>query len=292
MRRYVFCLLPLLLATPAAAQTYTELNSRLDRLERDLNYVQKEVYSGTGSRGGETATAGVGGNTEVRFTQMAEEIRQLRGQLEQAQYEARQAKEALEKFKGDAEYRLQALEQKTTAMETTAATPAPAAADAQTAAPVATGETKATDPAQPASYVKETGAPTGKDFPNSNAHYSHAFKLLNDKDFVNAAASFDQFVKKYPKDPLVGNAYYWLGESYYARGDYTRAAEGFRKGFEANSDGQKGADNLLKLGMSLGKIKRTKEACLVLKQVNVKYGANAPRASNRAAEEISALKCD
>lgn len=293
MRRFIPALL-LFIAAPAFAQSTGELNERLNRLERDLNFVQKQVYSGGGSPASGGAASGIAGNTEVRFTQLAEELRQLRGQVEQAQYEARQTREAFEKYRGDTDYRLQALEQKIVAMESAAATAA-----ATPSATPPTGETVVPveeTPSAPASYQREeaatTPAPTGRDFPNSNAHYSHAFKQLNDKDYAASAASFDQFVKKYPNDPLTGNAYYWLGESYYARGDFTRAAEGFRKGFEVNPDGQKAPDNLLKLAMSLGKVKRTKEACVVLQQITTKYGDSSPRTATKATQQISELGCN
>jgi tol-pal system protein YbgF len=146
---------------------------------------------------------------------------------------------------------------------------------------------------EPATYqpAGNTPAATGADFPDSNAAYNAAFKKLNSKDYSGAAAGFDEFVKAYPKDPLTSNAYYWLGESYYARGDYTRAAEGFRKGFESNPQGQKAPDNLLKLAMSLDNIKRNKEACIVLGQVVSKYGDSAPRTKERAEAERSRMQC-
>ncbi len=285
MRRLTLAAFSLLIASPAFAQSNGELSDRLDRLERDLNYVQKQVYTG-GSSGGAPASAGA---ATAQFGALQEEIRSLRGQLEQAQYEARSAKEALEKFRGDADYRLQALEQQAAAQQQAAAL----AAEAAAAAP-----TEPTDASEePASYQKEEKKParetnaTGKDFPNSNAHYNQAFKLLDEKNYTAAAASFDKFVKNYPDDPLTANAYYWLGESYYARGDYTRAAEGFRKGFETNPDGQKAPDNLLKLAMSLSKVKRVNEACIVLKQVKSKYGESSPRTATKATQEYSTLQC-
>ncbi len=285
MRRLVLCLLPLLAAAPAFAQSTSELNDRLTRLERDLNFVQKQVYSG-GTASGGTVT---GGNAVAKLGAVEEEMRQLRGLVEQSQYESRTATQALEKYRGDTDYRVQALEAKIVALETAAAA-APVVAEASP-----TGETLATAaPVEPATYQKEAEpepALTGRDFPNSNAHYSYAFKLLNQKDYPAAAASFDQFVKKFPSDPLTGNAYYWLGESYYARGDYTRAAEGFRKGFEVNPEGQKAPDNLLKLAMSLSKVKRTKEACIVLKQVQSKYGDSSPRTAAKAAQELTSQQC-
>lgn len=287
MRRILVPIL-ILIATPAFAQSSAELNDRLSRLERDLNFVQKQVYTGNGG-----APVAAGGSGVAQVGALQEEIRQLRGQLEQAQYEARSATQALEKYRGDTDYRLQALEQKVATMEATAAAVPPA----PVAEAVPTGDTIVPpESTEPATYSKEPmaeakPAPTGRDFPNSNAHYSYAFKLLNEKNYTASAASFDNFVKKYPSDPLTGNAYYWLGESYYARGDYTRAAEGFRKGFEVNPDGQKAPDNLLKLAMSLDKVKREKEACIVLRQVQSKYGDSSPRTAAKAAEEVTRLQC-
>ena len=215
---------------------------------------------------------------EVRISQMAAEIRALRGQLEQAQYQNAQTANEMKKLSMDVDYRLQTLEQK----QMTAAAPAPAAP----AAPVAPTAEAAT-PLPPAPVTSATG----KDFPDSNAHYNYAFKLLSDKKYSEAASSFDAFVKKYPSDPLAGNAYYWLGESYYARSDYTRAAEGFRKGFEANPEGEKAADNLLKLAMSLAQVKRVPEACIVLAQVSTKYGQTNARTATRADAERAKLQC-
>ena len=58
--------------------------------------------------------------------------------------------------------------------------------------------------------------------------------------------------QRYPNDPLAGNAQYWLGETYYVRKDYKNAAAAFAEGYQKYPKGPKAADDLLKLGMSLG----------------------------------------
>jgi tol-pal system protein YbgF len=115
--------------------------------------------------------------------------------------------------------------------------------------------------------------------------------LLSDKKYPEAATALDAFVKKYPSDPLTSNAYYWLGESYYARADYTRAAESFRKGFEQNPTAQKAADNLYKLALSLNQVKRTSEACIVLSQVIGKYADKSARTVAKAVEQRNVMQC-
>jgi tol-pal system protein YbgF len=261
---------------------------RLNRLERDINFLQKQVYRATndgaseGSDQGEITTAPPpnAGHLDVRLSQMDEQIRQIRGQIEQVQFATKQIAVDLKKFTDDADYRLRALEQKQAASDAAAATHA-------ASAPATIAE------APPSATTEEAEKPavTGNDFPNANAQYSAAFKLLNEKKHSEAAIAFDAFVKKYPSDPLTTNAYYWLGESYYARADYTRAADSFRKGFEVNPEAAKAPDNLLKLALSLHQVKRTNEACIVLSQIATKYADTAPRTLKRSETARADMKC-
>lgn len=279
----------LLIAPAAFAQSNSELMDRISRLERDVNFVQKQVYTGAaGDPNGMPATTGAGAAAlEVRISTIEEQLRVMRGQVETAQFASGEAQRNVAKLKEDLEYRIGLLEQAQSAAAVAASSGTPAATTAEPVAePIAEVE-----PDVPASYQPSATAATGADFPDSNAAYNAAFKDLNSKDYSGAATKFDAFVRKYPKDPLTSNAYYWLGESYYARGDYTRAAEGFRKGFESNPQGQKAPDNLLKLAMSLDNIKRTSEACIVLSQVVSKYGDSAPRTKERAESERTRMQC-
>ncbi len=148
--------------------------------------------------------------------------RRMDFRVTQAQYQNSQNATALKKLSDDVDYRLRTIEQQQQqqAQQALQQVPAPVA-DATTLPPATLSEGGAPTATKPAL--------TGKDFPDSNTAYSNAFRLINEKKFAEASVAFDAFVKKYPKDPLTSNAYYWLGESYYARGDYTRAAVGFRR---------------------------------------------------------------
>lgn len=286
MRRLARSLFALtLLASPALAQDDSNgaLAERLDRLERDVNFVQKQVYrSGGGSADSNgTPLPANAGQLQVRFSQIDEEMRQIRGLIEQTQFQNKQTADNLKKLQDDVDYRLHAIEQKQAeAAAAAAAVPAPAAV----AEPVAEPEA-----ATPAKAAAAAAAQTN--FADANAHYSYAYKLISDKKYAEASSSFDSFVKKYPSDPLVPSAFYWLGESQYARGDFTRSAENFRKGFEANPDGQKAPDNLYKLAMSLSEIKRKTEACVVLNQVVTKYAQTAQRTAAKAQAAITSMQC-
>lgn len=287
-------------ALPAQAQDASALSERLDRLERDVTFVQKQVYRNGSTGGGEGGVPMNSGQLQVRFSQIDEEMRQIRGLIEQTQFQNKQIANDVKRLSDDVDYRLRAIEQKQASMD--AASAAPATASPFASDPASEAAPPAHEPESPATYKPdpkaktaekpvEKPAVTGKDFPDANAHYSHAFKLLNEKKFAEAATSFDGFVKKYPADPLTANAFYWLGESQYARSDFTRSTESFRKGFEVNPDGQKAPDNLYKLALSLAQIKRKTEACVVLSQVISKYGATAARTAAKASEARTTFEC-
>lgn len=96
--------------------------------------------------------------------------------------------------------------------------------------------------------------------PTAAEVYQKGLEALKASDFAAAEENFNTVLNKYPKDKLAGNAQYWLGETYYARKDYGRAAVAFAKGYQGYKNNPKGADSLLKLGMSmqeLGKERRS-----------------------------------
>jgi tol-pal system protein YbgF len=121
--------------------------------------------------------------------------------------------------------------------------------------------------------------------------YNAAFKQLNQTNYEQAEKLFSQFTQRFPKDALIGNAWYWLGESHYVQRDYVKAADSFRNGYTKLPAGPKAGDNLLKLGMTLAAMKKTPEACVVLKQVEKKFAANSEAIKAKTRQEISRLGC-
>lgn len=305
MKRVFIPLALLLAASPASAQDYSALQSKIERLERDMTFLQRQVYQADPNAASVPTPAAGAGASSVQMMQIQEEMRALRGQFEQLDFRIRKLEQDAESRAKDIEFRLQQLESAGSAAvpsaavvaptPETAATPAAAAAPAS-AAPAAGYDINATDPDAARSGARyepapEAAATPAKSFTTPREHYNHAFKLLNDAKYADASASFSSFIQKHPKDALVPNAYYWMGESYYARRNFSKAAEGFRKGYETAPKGQKAPDNLLKLSLSLANLKRKEEACIVLKQIGVQYGKTAKTTAAKAASESKRLAC-
>ena len=90
---------------------------------------------------------------------------------------------------------------------------------------------------------------------------------------------------------LAANAKYWLGETYYVRGEFKKSARIFAEGFQSFPESAKAPDILLKLGMSLAGMDKQREACVALSQVAIKFPAGNDPVLQRADQEMEKLGC-
>ncbi len=121
--------------------------------------------------------------------------------------------------------------------------------------------------------------------------YEYAIGLLQKGQYPEAEVALKSFVKDHPSDPLAGNAQYWLGETYYARKDFKSAAVAFAEGYQKYPNSSKAADNLLKLGMSLGQNGQKDNACVALKQLDKKYPDATEAIKDRSARAKQRFGC-
>jgi tol-pal system protein YbgF len=122
------------------------------------------------------------------------------------------------------------------------------------------------------------------------ALYEHSNESLLRRQFSDAEAGFSTFLSKYPDHGLAGSAQYWLGETYYAQRDYRRAAQTFLQGYKKYPKSRRAADSLLKLGVSLGRLGQTQQACAAYAAVNAEY-PKAVEARRRAQAESKRAGC-
>ncbi|SDG85833.1 tol-pal system protein YbgF [Roseospirillum parvum] len=319
----VFCLLVALAPVaplPAAAQSVNALVDRLDRLERDLTVLQRQVYRGEtpSSTAGAPAPARDAvdgdalGRLQTRMDQLERLVRELTGQVERLDHENRQLDQRLTRLQEDLEFRLKALEQ---GAVPGAAASAPGEGGEGTPAggpqPVTGPEARAAGPgtlgalpaepgtlgtlpaepgtpgAMPADQATAAGLPQG----TPREQYDHAFSVLQGGDYAAAEQAMGAFLEANPDDPLAGNAQYWLGETHYVRGDFEAAAVSFAKGFKTYPDSPKAPDNLLKLGLSMAQLGRTDQACAAFIQVPRRFPGASPSILRRAEAERQRLGC-
>lgn len=291
----LFLLIAFLTATAPLPAFAMDSQERIDQLERDVLILQRKLSRGGDSSGAVDDVSGMGGGTaDVRITALEEEIRSLRGKLEEREFQVTKLSEQLELLKRDVEFRLSDLEQHRTSAapseaNTTLAPQTTLAKPAERTVPAKQMELSVKDEN---GETAKTNAPVAATSESPRDQYNNAFRLMNQNQYDEAARSFTSFIKANPNDALVGNAYYWLGETYYIRNDYKKATDQFRLGFEAMPKGPKAADNLLKLGMSLSRDDKKKEACVVLSQVMNKYKSIAANTAAKAESEHKRIQCE
>ena len=99
----------------------------------------------------------------------------------------------------------------------------------------------------PPAPIVPPGKPTPKAPDNPEQEYAAALATYRAREHGQAVIDFLDFIAKYPKHPLAGNAQYWIGEAYWAQRDYRQALVEFEKVFEHGPG--KAPDALLKIGL-------------------------------------------
>lgn len=147
----------------------------------------------------------------LQINQLQQEVRQLRGQLEEQEYRLNQMSKQQRELYVDLDRRIQSTG-------------------------VVAGAENATNP-------DEMGHSS-----DAQAAYNKAFVLYNDKKYAFAKNSFKKFLEAYPKEPLASNAHFWLGQLHMKDNELDQAKAQF-KAVYTNFPGANKADvALLKLG--------------------------------------------
>ncbi|MDG2243897.1 MAG: tol-pal system protein YbgF [Rhodospirillaceae bacterium] len=154
---------------------------------------------------------------------------------------------------------------------------------APTPGPVATARIKTA----PDTTTKFTSLPVG----SPKEQYDYAFNILRQADYARAERALRLFLEANGADDLAGNAQYWLGETYYVRGDFEQAAVEFLSGYQTYPSSTKGPDNLLKLGLSMARLGQIDGACTALTRLATEYPTANDTIRRRAQTERARLKC-
>lgn len=121
--------------------------------------------------------------------------------------------------------------------------------------------------------------------------YERAYGYLLQKDYSTAESTFEDFLRRHPDHLLAGNAQYWLGETFYVRGQYRPAAAAFLKGYKDYAKSQKAPESLLKLAMSLQRLGQKDAACSSYTEFATKYPTPPARIRNLAQTERQRSGC-
>ncbi|GLQ47171.1 tol-pal system protein YbgF [Dyella lipolytica] len=215
-----------------------------------------------------------------QLQQMQTQMQQMQGQIEELQHQLQQLQDQSKAQYTDADSRLGRLEKGASANPASAASssgPAPAASAPSNAS---TKPVASPTPSAPAESAADKAA--------ALTAYNAAFKSLRAGDYVSSSRGFREFIQKYPNDALTSNAFYWLGESYYATTNYPVAVEAFKHLLSQYPQSDKVPDATLKLGYSQLEMKQTDAGIATLKSVPAKYpNSNAAKLAQERLRRLS-----
>lgn len=153
----------------------------------------------------------------------------------------------------------------------------------------------AADPRSPAQPAPVATSPLAATDPGAAGDpkqaYERAYGFLLQQEYAAAQAGFIEFLKLYPRDSLVPNALYWLGETHYVQRNYADAAEAFDLVMQGYGNSPKAADSMLKRGMALAALGKKADACGVLAQLPGKYPSAPPHVKSKADSERQRIGC-
>lgn len=256
----------MLFAFPAWAQSSRlSLADRVTRLEQQA---QNKDQSGTGMVN--------------QMLQLQAQVQQLQGQIEELQHQLRLLDDKNKAQYGDLDARLARIESGGAGAATADATQAgnqPAAAASGTSSNAATPVTAAPD---------KTASAAAGDPATAQDAYDVAFKSIRGGNYVEASREFRHFIEQYPNHALAPNAWYWLGESYYATTNYSVALQSFQQLLNQFPQSDKAPDALLKVGYTQLELKQTAAARATLTEVTTKYPGS--KVASLATERLQRLQ--
>ncbi|QSP93643.1 tol-pal system protein YbgF [Marinobacter salinisoli] len=173
--------------------------------------------------------------------QLQEEVRRLRGQVEEQGYQIdRLQKQGRDRYI-DLDQRILALSEKMA--EQPVGSSSSASSSGGASAPVI--------------EEKEYRQPDAEE----RAAYAEIQDLIrNQKDYDTAINKIYAFIDTYPEGDLTVNAYYWLGEVYLVKPQLEQAKQAFTIVATRYPDHRKAPDALYKLGVTLDKLGETEQA--------------------------------
>jgi len=266
MKKVCFLYFGLLLTLPIfnAKADDSLLREEINQLKEDVISIQRQLYRESNDT---TAPQESVSNVQVRLGEYDQLIRDINGKVENIEYRLNTLEKKMEMFDKDIELRFSQMKRQ-----------------AGNNAPVTSSK-----PAKTSSVDTKAKAPANvspKDL------YEQALNDLKNNKLDDSEQKFSQFLNSYPKDSLAANSQYWLGEIYYKKQDFAKAAVAFKEGYTKYPEGTKGPDCLLKLGLSMKGLNKKEEACTAFTNIPTIFGRVNPDISKRAEDEAKALNCN
>ena len=299
--RALLAVFGLAFAAPALAQTASDADVRIRKIESEVTALQRVVFPGGDKRffpqlqSGQATTAAPGSPAGTPSTDMLARMDSLEGQVARLTAQVEEDHNRLQKL----DARMAALElgkseaasSTNTNLAAMGAGPKPAAVPAAAIKPPVKPVVAADPPARRLALVRAVEKPSTRDAGDDD--YSYGYRLFDAKFFPEAEQQLKLFLQKYPKHPRTSYARNLLGRSYLDDTNPREAAGWFLQNYKLEPQGDRAPDSLLYLAESMRQLGDTKRGCVALKQFSGTFPAESTgRLQIQYEATRRGLKCD
>ena len=261
-----------LILSPADAQRRPPTpEQRIDRLERQVRQVQKQVFP----KGQPADTAGLSDDPAAtqdsvnslnsRLDAVERQLADILRQSEENGNRVAQMEADVARLRAEQDRRLRALETAPATNDET--TDQPEQGGQAEAAPAPSRPKVETGPAKLAAEPAETSSDPAE------AAYDEGYQLWNAGKYDAAIKSLQAFTKKYPDHRRASWAYNLAGRALLDKGQPRAAAEALLANYRRDPKGERAQDSLFYLGQSLMKLGQPGQACKAYAELDAVYGA-------------------
>ncbi len=237
-----------------------------------------------------------------QLTEIKEELKKLRNEVEEIEFNAETAKRRQQNFVQDLDRRLLSLERAqrlllpvqpgqqpgvagngnviaipglTPATPGLTPVPTPGAVDGITTDPATPGNADLAivvpaTPQTPGVTPPDEGQTGAVTLPEQQA-YEQAFNLLKQSKYQDAIAGFQRLADTWPESQLADDAYYWVSEARYVNREFEAALVGFRIVATRYPDSPRVPEALLKIGYIQYDIGAYQEAAEIFRDILTRF---------------------
>ncbi len=237
-----------------------DLQHQLLELKRDMQVLRDQSARGGSSLGvaPSRGSPDSGGNSEItgqllsRVEGLEEQMRRLRGRIDELSNQTQRQGDELNKQLGDLNFRVQSLEPGGGGAAAVARPPVPLAPNPVPAAP----------------------APAGRRTPEIALQEGSA--ALARRDYVAAEAAAREVLNNNKTSPRAYDAQLLLAQALSGRKEFSQSAIAYDDAYKRNRKGARAPDALLGLANALNAIGERRSACDTLVQLRVEFPATRP----------------
>ena len=233
----------------------------INELRQEVRQLHQKLYS-MDEKPADTENSG---NAQMRdkIDEYGATLHRINERMDELEKKIKQYNDNLDKFNQKTDVRLKVLESRKAGIEAPSALPTAPVVNESAVAPGDAGVVNGNKPED---------------------MYANAMQAYNNALYDEAELGFEDIIKQFPSHALAGNSQYWLGEVYTKQGNFNKAKWAFKNGYEKYKNGNKGADCLYKLGVTLENQRNNKGACVVF----MSFAEEFPKANAELSKKVKA----